>query len=182
MINFFNNNFSKYLIELSGNPINDAKRAISSTYPSKSMLEKHTLAMERKRLEDERKIANGVVVDNGKKRDFLSSRITSGWAVVSEKPLKLQCELLLPNIVYESKKNRFQAFFEALENFDGNPIMLLEFDKKPIPVENLFRTLDVRHVCICSKYGVEVFDYTKEPTKESCLVHKQLWKLKKEGK
>ena len=106
-------------------------------------------------------------------------RIASGWAVIKDSGSTLQFKLAATGLSY-SDKTRYEGWLEALETFDGKPVMLIEFDKKPVPVANLFRTHDLRAVQVCSPGGVELFDFTKEPTPESGKVHKVLWKLKLE--
>lgn len=106
-------------------------------------------------------------------------RIASGWAVIREGGSTLQFKLAASGLHY-SDQTRYEGWLDALVALDGNPIMLLEFDKKPVPVSNLFRTHDLRAVQVCSPGGVEHFDFTKEPTLESGKVHKVLWKLKLE--
>lgn len=106
-----------------------------------------------------------------------AQRVASGWAVIKDSGSTLQFKLAATGLGY-SDKTRFEAWLDALECFDGRPIMLLEFDKKPIPVANLFRTHDLRAVQICSPGGVELFDFTKEPAPEAGKVHRVLWKLK----
>ena len=106
-----------------------------------------------------------------------AQRIASGWAVITGSGSTLQFKLAATGLGY-SEKTRYEAWLDALACFDGQPVMLLEFDKKPIPVANLFRTHDLRAVQICSPGSVEMFDFTKEPTLESGKAHKVLWKLK----
>ena len=108
-----------------------------------------------------------------------AQRIASGWAVIKDSGSTLQFKLATTALSY-SDKTRYEAWLDALESFDGKPMMLLEFDKKPVPVANLFRTYDLRAVQVCSPGGVELFDFTKEPTLISGKVHKVLWKLKLE--
>jgi hypothetical protein len=108
-----------------------------------------------------------------------SQRIASGWAVISEEASTLQFKLAAPGLRY-GDQTRFEAWLDALEAFNGKPVMLIEFDKKPVPVANLFRTHDLRAVQVCSPGGVERFDFTKEPTPESGKAHKVLWKLRLE--
>jgi hypothetical protein len=55
--------------------------------------------------------------------------------------------------------------------------MFLLFDKAPIPIANLFMTLDLRAVRICSPGGVETFDYTN-PSKSAGVVQRNLEKLR----
>ena len=106
-------------------------------------------------------------------------RIASGWAVISEGGSTLQFKLAAKVLNY-GDQTRYEAWLDALEAFNGKPVMLIEFDKKPVPVANLFRTHDLRAVHVCSPGGYELFDFTKEPTLESGKVHKVLWKLKLE--
>ena len=106
-------------------------------------------------------------------------RIASGWAVISEEVSTIQFKLAATGLRY-GDQTRYEAWLDALESFSGRPVMLVEFDKKPVPVANLFRTHDLRAVQICSPGGVELFDYTKEPTLLSGKAHKVLWKLKLE--
>ncbi len=106
-------------------------------------------------------------------------RIASGWAVIAEEASTIQFKLAAAGLRY-SEQSRYDAWLDALQAFSGKPVMLLEFDKKPVPVANLFRTHDLRAVHVCSPGGMEVFDFTKEPTPESGKSHKVLWKLKLE--
>lgn len=106
-------------------------------------------------------------------------RIASGWAVIKATASTLQFKLAAEGLQY-SDATRYEAWLDALCAFDGTPVMLLEFDKKPIPIGNLFRTHDLRAVHICGPTGVERFDFTQEPTPESGKAHKVLWKLKLE--
>ena len=108
-----------------------------------------------------------------------AQRIASGWAVISEAVSTLQFKLAATGLRY-GDQTRYEAWLDALEAFDGKPLMLVEFDKKPVPIAHLFRTHDLRAVQLCSPGGVEVFDFTQEPTMESGKVHKVLWKLKLE--
>lgn len=108
-----------------------------------------------------------------------AQRIASGWAVISEAASTLQFKLAATGLRY-SDQTRYEAWLDALEAFNGKPIMLVEFDKKPVPVSHLFRTHDLRAVQVCSPGGAELFDFTQEPTLESGKAHKVLWKLKLE--
>lgn len=104
-------------------------------------------------------------------------RIASGWAVIAEDASTIQFKLAAAGLRY-GEQTRYDAWLDALDGFTGKPLMLIEFDKKPVPVANLFRTHDLRAVCVCSPGGVELFDFTKEPTPEGGKTHKVLWKLK----
>lgn len=106
-------------------------------------------------------------------------RIASGWAVISEAVSTLQFKLAATGLSY-GDQTRYEAWLDALEAFNGKPVMLVEFDKKPVPVAHLFRTHDLRAVQVCSPGGAELFDFTQEPTLESGKAHKVLWKLKLE--
>ena len=106
-------------------------------------------------------------------------RIAAGWAVITEDASTLQFKLAATGLLY-GDQTRYEAWLDALEAFNGKPIMLIEFDKKPVPVANLFRTHDLRAVQVCSPGGSELFDFTKEPTIESGKSHTVLWKLKLE--
>jgi hypothetical protein len=108
-----------------------------------------------------------------------AQRIASGWAVISAAGSTMQFKLAAKGLGY-SDKTRYEAWLDALTTFNDQPLILLEFDKKPVPVANLFRTHDLRAVQVCSPGGVELFDFTQEPTSESAKVHKVLWKLKLE--
>lgn len=105
-------------------------------------------------------------------------RIASGWAVLTEAGATLQFKLAAEGITY-SEATRYEAWLDCLEAFDGRPVMLLEFDKKPIPAGNLARTFDLRHVVVCGPKGMEVFDWTSAPDPAtSSRTHKVLWRLK----
>ena len=149
MLQFFNDNFGRYLIEQTGDPVADARRALSSGHRMK--------------------------------KDGNPQRIASGWAVVRPGTSTMQFELAAAGIEY-SKQTRYEAFLAELEKWDQTPRMFIEFAKRPVPVDNLFRTFDLRQVRICSPTGVETFDFTKPPEKDGCKTHKVLWKLKTGGK
>ena len=108
-------------------------------------------------------------------------RIASGWAVVRQSGATLQFKLAAKGLQY-ADVTRYAAWLDAINTFNGAPMMLLEFDKKPIPAVNLRRTFDLRHICICSPGGVEVFDWTKEPTtKAHRALVKESFKVEKSG-
>jgi hypothetical protein len=107
-------------------------------------------------------------------------RIASGWAVLTGEGASLQFKLAAAGLTY-SESTRYEAWLDCLERFDGSPVMLMEFDKKPIPVGNLARTFDLRNVVICGPRGVEVFDWTIAPDPATgTRTHKVLWRLKAE--
>lgn len=106
-----------------------------------------------------------------------AQRIASGWAVIRPDGATMQFKLAAKGIKY-SDLTRYEAFAAALDNLQGEPVLLVEFDKKPVPVENLFATYDLRAVRICSCKGVETFDYTVEPAKDGAKTHKVLWRAR----
>lgn len=107
-------------------------------------------------------------------------RISSGWAIVRPGRSVLQMKFAATGVDYAAE-DRYTAFLAELEAWDGKPRIFLTFDKKPIPVGNMFVTYDLRAVRICSPAGVETFDFTVPPNKSSGVAHKVIWK-KKEGK
>jgi hypothetical protein len=115
------------------------------------------------------------------KKGGAPQRIASGWAIVRPGTPTMQFELAAAGIEY-SKQTRYEAFLAELEHWDGTPRIFIEFDKKPVPVSNLFVTYDPRAVRICSPKGTESFDFTKPPEKDGCKTHKVLWKQKAEVK
>jgi hypothetical protein len=112
----------------------------------------------------------------------LPQRIFSGWAVLTEAGASLQFKLAATGIAY-SEATRYEAWLDCLEKYDGSPVMLLEFDKRPIPAVNLARTFDLRHVVVCGPKGMEVFDWTTEPDLATgARSHKVMWRLRAERK
>lgn len=111
------------------------------------------------------------------KKGGAPQRIASGWAIVRPGRPTMQFELAAAGIDY-SKLTRYEAFMAELDHWDDTPRIFIEFDKKPVPVNNLFVTYDPRAVRICSPKGTELFDYTKPPEKDGCKTHKVLWKQK----
>jgi hypothetical protein len=145
-LDFYNRLMGCNLVEPSGDPVDDAQRALSGG---------HLMA-----------------------KGGPPQRIASGWAVVTERGATLQFKLAAQGIRY-SDATRYEAWLECLENFDGSPVMLLEFDKKPIRATNLARTFDLRHVVICGAKGMEVFDWTVAPDPATgTRTHKVLWRLR----
>jgi hypothetical protein len=103
------------------------------------------------------------------------SRLTSGWAIVRPNGALLQQKLAATGIAYDDR-TRVDAFLDELVQWDGTPRLLLTFDKKPLPVSNLFLTVDLRAVRICTPKGVETFDFNAGPGPNAGLVQKQLSK------
>lgn len=108
------------------------------------------------------------------------SRLSSGWAVITEGKALLQLKLAAPakdGLGY-SDMTRYEAFLEVLNSWSGEPVMLLEFDKKPLPATNLFITADLRCVRVCGPKGVETFDWTQPPQDDASKTHRILSNLK----
>ncbi|WOJ93682.1 hypothetical protein R0135_00595 [Congregibacter variabilis] len=91
-----------------------------------------------------------------------SGRLASGWAVVKAGRGTVQLKLATEGLEY-SDITRYEAFAKELENWDGEPMMLLVFDKKPLSIDKLFITADLRAVRICTPAGVQSFDWTQPP-------------------
>ena len=121
----------------------------------------------------QRALSSGHLMKKGGPRQ----RIASGWAIVRPGKPTMQFELATSAISY-SKQTRFEAFQAELDHWDGSPRMFIEFDKKPVPLNKLFITYDLRAVRICSAQGTETFDYTTPPEKDGARTHKILWKQK----
>jgi hypothetical protein len=105
------------------------------------------------------------------------NRITSGWAIVRPDGAVLQQKLAATGITYDAR-TRIEAFLDELKGWDGTPRLLLMFDKKPIPIANLFLTADLRAVRICSPKGVETFDFNAELGAEAGDIQKALHRRK----
>ena len=107
-----------------------------------------------------------------------SSRLGSGWAIVKSGKATVQLKLAAEGIHYDDR-TRHEAFIDALENWDDSPTLFLTFDKSPLPIANLFLTVDLRAVRVCDPAGVFTFDYTQEPTDSSPQFYKTLHKQRK---
>jgi hypothetical protein len=109
------------------------------------------------------------------------SRLTSGWAILRPHKSTIQLELAASGLEYD-KRTRYEAFEEELDSWDGvEPRMFLTFDKAPIPISNLFLTLDKRLIRICSPKTVESFDITSPPNEVSGIVQRVLWSQKQKA-
>ena len=76
-------------------------------------------------------------------------------------------------------RTQVEAFMAELEEWDGiEPRIFLLFDQAPVPIENLFMSVDKRAIRICSPAGVESFDLNEAPTEESGGIQKAMWKRK----
>lgn len=145
MLEFFNQNFGRFLTAQTGNAAADAQHALSKGHVMKKV--------------------------------GAPQRIASGWAIIRAGQSTMQFELAAKGIAY-SRLTRYQAFQAELDRWDGAPRIFIEFDKKPVPIKNLFVTYDLRAVRICSPKRVETFDYTQPPEKDGGKTHKVIWKQK----
>ncbi len=145
---FFNQNLGRYLTEQTNNQYMDAWRALSATHP---------------------------LIKKNKNGEEQAGRLIAGWAIIRPTGALMQQKLAIEGIQYDDR-TRFEAFSDELAAWDGTPRMFLLFDKAPIPIANLFMTLDLRAVRICSPAGVETFDYTKPATSASGKVQRNLEK------
>lgn len=107
-----------------------------------------------------------------------ASRLSSGWAIVRPAKTSVQLKLAATGLHFD-ERTRIEAFMEEFETWDGKePRLFLMFDKAPVPISNLFLSVDRRWVRICSPGGVESFDIDAEPTHESGGIQKAIWKRK----
>lgn len=107
------------------------------------------------------------------------SRLVSGWAIIRPTGATVQTKLAVTGIEYADEgRSRFVAFAEELAAWDGTPRMFLLFDKSSIPIANLFMTLDLRAVRICTPAGVETFDYTQPAPPKANKVQRNLEKMR----
>ena len=127
----FNQNFGRFLTSHTNQPHMDAWKTLSSTYD--------------------------IIKKDGKPS---KSRLAWGWAIVRPTVSVAQLNLCVEGIG-QDPRTRFEAFTDELSKWDETPRMFLVFAKAPIPIVNLFITVDLRAVRICSPGGVETFDYTK---------------------
>ena len=118
-----------------------------------------------------------VLSSSHKQKKGTVSRLTSGWAILRPHKSTIQLELAASGLEYTGNTiNRYDAFEEEFESWDGvEPRMFLTFDKAPIPISNLFLTLDKRMIRICSPKTVQNFDINAEPNELSGDVQKVLW-------
>jgi len=106
------------------------------------------------------------------------SRLSSGWAIVRPNRSTVQLKLAAKG-VEQDDRTRIEAFMKEFQTWDGiEPRIFLMFDKAPVPIANLFISVDRRLVRICSPAGVESFDIDAEPTEESGGIQKAIWKRK----
>tara|TARA_Y100000589_G_scaffold306881_1_gene322019 strand:+ start:545 stop:1009 length:465 start_codon:yes stop_codon:yes gene_type:complete len=107
-----------------------------------------------------------------------SSRL-GGWAIIRSGSVITQFNSIEDAIVHDTR-TRFEAFEDELNKWDGSPRIFLSFDKAPIPIANLFMTVDLRAVRICTPGGVEAFDYTKPTSENSGVFQRNIekWRIK----
>ena len=106
------------------------------------------------------------------------ARLASGWGIIKDGGATVQLKVAGDkHIKGGDTRTRFEAWFDELQNFSG-PTLFIEFDKKPISLDQVFLTFDTRAVRICSKNGVETFDWTSEPDEDAGKVFKILHKMR----
>lgn len=105
-------------------------------------------------------------------------RLQSGWAIIRPSVSSVQLKLSASGLNFD-ERTRIEAFVDELGSWDGvEPRIFLMFEKAPVPIENLFMTVDKRAIRICSPAGVETFDMNTEPNEESGGIQKAIWKRK----
>lgn len=102
-----------------------------------------------------------VLTTNFTNRSGKPQRLAAGWAVVSPEGSRLQLDIPTAGITTGAPGTRFEAFAAALRG--PLPVMLLAFDKKPLGVDQLFVTYDLRAVRVCDPKSSETFDLNAEP-------------------
>lgn len=106
-------------------------------------------------------------------------RLASGWAIIRPNISSVQLKLAATGLHFD-ERTRVEAFMDEMDHWDGiEPRIFLMFDKAPVPIENLFMTVDKRAIRICSPSGVESFNLSEEPHSESGGIQKVMWKRKK---
>ena len=102
-------------------------------------------------------------------------RLASGWAIVRPGQSSVQLKLAASGLHFD-ERTRVEAFLSELQSWDGSsPRIFLMFDKAPVPIANLFISVDPRVVRICSPSGVETFDWTQAPSPDAGGIQKALW-------
>jgi hypothetical protein len=104
------------------------------------------------------------------------SRLQSGWAVVRPGVSSLQLKITAKGIAYDNR-TAMEAFIDELTTWDGDsPRIFLQFEKAPVPISNLFITVDRRLIRICSPKGVASFDMNVDPDSSATIVQRAIWK------
>lgn len=108
-----------------------------------------------------------------------ASRLAYGWAIIRPTRSTLRIPLANPNFEY-SELTFSQALDAELSTWlAGEPRIFLEFAKKPVDINNVFRSVDPRRVRLCSAAGVQTFNpMTEPPVEVPCLAHVIYWKWK----
>ena len=106
------------------------------------------------------------------------SRLASGWAIVRPGTSSVQLKLAASGLHYD-ERTRIEAFMDEFDKWDGNePRIFLMFDKAPVPIANLFMSVDRRFVRICSPAMVETFNLDEPPAEDAGGIQKAIWKRK----
>jgi hypothetical protein len=106
-----------------------------------------------------------------------SGRLASGWAIVKPSTATIQLKLAAEGLHYDDR-TRYEAILEELDSWDGQPTLFMIFDKSPLSISNLFLTVDLRAVRVCTPSGVQTFDYTTAPSNAAPEFHRILFKMR----
>lgn len=75
----------------------------------------------------------------------------------------VQLDLAVP-VIQKSRMTRFEAFAAEFAVWDGlTPRIFMLFDKAPIAAQDIFVSVDKRHVRICTNAGANTADWTTHP-------------------
>ena len=120
--------------------------------------------------------AHAALSSNHKLAKGTDSRLGSGWAIVRPGRSSVQLKLAASGLHFD-ERTRVEAFMDELNKWDEKePRIFLMFDKAPVPIANLFLTVDRRAIRICSPAGVETFDLDAAPAEDAGGIQKALWK------
>jgi len=105
------------------------------------------------------------------------SRLTVGcWAIVRPTRTSLKTRLALPQLHYDDR-TAADAFAAELSAWGGQePRIFMCFDQRLLPAHNLFLSVDMRAVRVCSPQGVETFDATQAPGDGAGRMQRAIWK------
>lgn len=133
---FFNAHFGRHLVPQTGEPWEDAYRALATGYP-----------------------LPGRAPDKQYRK-----KLESGWAIIRPGRSTMTVNRVVTGIeIIPPKKDggmtSYEAFCAELEAWDGEPRLFLCFTQKTFSTRNLFLTVDPREVCVCEPKIVERFDW-----------------------
>jgi hypothetical protein len=110
-------------------------------------------------------------------RGIRKSRLLDGcWAIVRPTRTSLKTRLTVPQLHYDDR-TWADAFADELSAWDGKePRIFICFKKRLLPAHNLFLSVDLRVVRVCSPQGVETFDATQAPGDGAGRMQRAIWK------